>query len=182
MDGHPAALGPSGPRHAVAVPAKLCRVRRRKTLTLAVVATAVTTAPLAFAASTPDYKKLIVKAGKKSIAATLGTHCVPTGNGKGDCADATYPLKTTGKLSVRAGETITLLFGAPVGDVRWRAARISGGKEYLNHAGVAKLATKTKKRWRITLPKNLKKSSKVIGIDAQSPNAYASFEVGITVR
>lgn len=158
-------------------------MRRRITTTLALGAAAGIAAPLAFAASTPDYTKLIVKSGKKSVQATLGTHCVPTPDGAGSCGESTYPLKTTGTVTVSRGSEVTLLFAAPVGDVRWRAARInSAGQEVATATGVAKLVTKTKKRWRVTLPKNLKRSSKLLGFDVQSPNAYASFEVGLKVR
>jgi hypothetical protein len=161
-------------------------VRRRTTSFLAVAIAAALLAPLAFAASVPDYRILITKLGKQSVAATLGYRCVPTPQGP-DCPTTdqpAYPLKTTGTLKVKAGEQITLLFAAPVGDVTWWTARVNGfGKETATAKGVAKIVSKkVKKRWRITLPKNLRKSSKILGVYALSPNAQASFEVGLQVK
>jgi hypothetical protein len=161
---------------------------RRRTLSLfAVAAIVAIAAPFAFAASVPDYRKLILKIRTQSVQATLGFRCVPTPQGA-DCptdpdAQPKYPLKTTGKLQVKRGDEITLLFGAPVGDVTWWTARVSGGKEVATAQGVAKIISKkVKKRWRIELPKNLKRTSTILGVFAQSPNAQASFEVGLKVR
>jgi hypothetical protein len=130
-----------------------------------------------------DYKKLIVMSGKKSAAATLGTRCHPGVDGApGDCAEAKYPLKTTGTVPLRAGERLTLLLGAPATDVRWRAARVDGlGKEQLIEVGVAFPATKTQKRWRVHMPKKLSKRIKILGFDVVYKNAYSSFEVGARV-
>lgn len=142
-------------------------------------------APLAFATSVPDYRKLVTKVRKQAVEATLGYRCVPTPSGP-DCPDETpkYPLKVTGTLKVKQGDQVELLFGAPVGDVTWWAARVNGvGKEVATAKGVAKIVSKKqKKRWKIVLPKNLRKSSKVLGVFARSPNAQASFEVGLLVR
>ncbi len=151
------------------------------------VAAAIVT-PMAFAQSVNDYKKLVLKIRKQSVQATLGFRCVPTPQGS-ECPPAEsqpkYPLKTTGTLkNLKPGDEITLLFGAPVGDVKWWTARIDGrGDERPTASGLAKvISKKAKKRWRITLPKNLKKNSKILGVYAEAPNAQASFEVGITVR
>ncbi len=129
---------------------------------------------------THDYKKLIVKSGKKAAAATLGIRCHPD-----DCpseANHKYPLRTTGTVPLRAGETVTLLLGAPATDVRWRVARIDGlGKEQLIDVGVAFPATKTQKRWRARMPKKLSKRVKILGFDVMYKQAYSSFEVGAKV-
>jgi hypothetical protein len=159
---------------------------RRRTLSLfAVAAIVAIAAPLAFAASVPDYRKLIFKVRTQSVAGTLGFRCVPTPQGA-DCPtdQPKYPLKTTGRLQVKRGDEITLLFGAPVGDVSWWTARVNGvGKEAPTAQGEAIIISKkVKKRWRIVLPKNLKRSSTILGVYAQSPNAQASFEVAIKVR
>jgi hypothetical protein len=140
--------------------------------------------PLARAADKPpDFTRMIVKVGKKSVQATLGTHCVPTADGGGSCSEADYPLKTTGKVTIKARQHITLLFGAPAGDVSWRAARVtSKGVEVITAKGEARPVTKTKKRWRLTLPKSMRKSTKLLGFNVNYPNAFASFEVGASVR
>jgi hypothetical protein len=161
-------------------------VRRRTTSFLAVALAAAIVTPLAFAATVNDYKKLILKSGKQSVQATVGFRCVPTPQGP-DCpseGQPTYPLKTTGTLKLKRGDEITLLFGAPVGNVTWWAARINGlGKEAPTAHGAAKvISKKVKKRWRIILPKNLKTTTKILGIYAESPNAQASFEVGVQIR
>lgn len=152
------------------------------TTTLAVAASAAVAAPLAFAATTtPDYRKLIVQVGKQKVQATVGSYCIPDSSGTGRCVDATYPLKTTGKVTVKRGGSVTLLFGAPMGTVHWQTARISGGKERATADGPAKLATRTKKRWTFTLPKNVRTNSTVLRFLAVAPNAYATFEVGLKV-
>ncbi len=161
-------------------------MRRRSSIAFAASILVCTGGSLANAESVNNYGTLIAKAGKKSVQATLGLHCFPVPNGSdcnaGNPESVSYPLKTKGLIEVNRDGEITLLFGAPMGDVRWRTARIDGkGKEVATAQGVAKLVTKTKKRWRIRLPKTLKTSSTIVGIDAQAPNAYASFEFGIKV-
>jgi hypothetical protein len=135
------------------------------------------------AATTPDYSKMIVVSGKKSSQATLGTRCHPNPDGSaGTCVETTYPLKTSGKVTLRAGERLTLLLGAPATDVRWRGARIDGtGKEQLVTVGAATPITKTQKRWRIQLPKRMSARTKLLGFDVVYKNAYSSFEVGARV-
>jgi hypothetical protein len=93
-------------------------------------------------------------------------------------------LKTTGTLKLRRGAEVTLIFRGDAGNVTWRAARIDGrGQEKLTASGVAALVTKkSKRRWRITLPKNVSLTSDLLGFDVQYPNAYSSFEVGLKVR
>ena len=158
-------------------------MNRRTATIAAVLASALTAGSLAQADTAPDFTRLIVKVGKRSVQATLGTHCVPTADGKGQCDTAAYPLKTTGSVTLSRGGEVTLLFGAPAGYVSWRAARIDGtGKEVPVATGEAKVVTKTKKRWRITLPKNLRRSTKLLGFSVNYPNAFASFEVGATVK
>jgi hypothetical protein len=158
---------------------------RRRTLSLFAVAAIVSiAAPLALAAPVNDYRKLIFKIRKQSVEGTLGFRCVPTPSGP-DCptTQPAYPLKTTGRLQVKRGDEITLLFAAPVGDVTWWTARVSGGKEVPTAQGEATIISKKiKKRWRIELPDKLKRTSTILGVYAQSPNAQASFEVGLKVR
>ena len=137
----------------------------------------------AVAQAPPDYSVMVVKHGKQSVQATLGTACQPTADGGQQCTEATYPLKTTGSLKLTRGGEVTLLLKAPAGYVRWRAARIDGrGQEQLVAYGEAKVVTKTKKRWRVKLPTNLKRSTKLLGFDVVFPSAYSSFEVGASVR
>jgi hypothetical protein len=159
----------------------------RSTLLRAVVATVACAGMLAgapaVAQAPPDYTVMVVKHGKQAVQATLGTSCQPTATGGSQCNEATYPLQGTGAVRVSRGGTVTLLFRAPAGYVRWRAARIDGaGQEQLTAYGEAKVVTKTKKRWKIVLPKNLRASTKLLGFDVVYPNAYSSFEVGATVR
>jgi len=162
-------------------------MNRRRTVTVcatAVLGCVLAAGPLARAADKPpDFTRMIVKVGKKSVQATLGTNCVPSADGQGSCTEASYPLKTTGKVTVKRGQQVTLLFGAPAGYVSWRAARLSAkGEEVITAKGEAKAVTKTKKRWRLTLPKNLSRSTKLLGFSVVYPNAYASFEVGAAVK
>jgi hypothetical protein len=143
--------------------------------------------PLASAQSTgPDFTTLIVKYGKKSVQATLGSHCVPTPDGKGSCVQADYPLQTTGTVTVSRRGKVTLLLTAPATYIRWRAARPVPGDtknpERIYATGEAFAVTKTKKRWRLTLPGDLRRSATLMGFDVLYSQAYSSFEVGINVR
>lgn len=153
------------------------------TLALAVLACAALAVPVATAARKfPDYTKLIVKDGKKSVQAKLGDHCIPTPS-KIDCqGGSNYPLTTSPDITLRPNGTVELLFGAKAGYVAWRAARVDGhGDEVIAASGEAKVVTRTKKRWRIVLPKNLSRSIKVLGLSVQYANGFSSFEVGARV-
>ncbi|MCW3010883.1 MAG: hypothetical protein JWO90_1287 [Solirubrobacterales bacterium] len=135
--------------------------------------------------ATPDYRFMVLKASKQSVQATLGAYCHPNSTAAENCSVVPrYPLKTTGTLRLRRGTTVTMLFRADAGNVTWRAARIDGrGREQLTATGVAKLVTtKSKRRWKLTLPKRLSRSTDLLGFDVQYPNAYSSFEVGLRVR
>ena len=142
-------------------------------------------AAVAQPAAAPDYRSMFVKAGKQSVQATLGAYCHPADGSAGNCSKGpSYPLKTTGKVTLKRGAGVTLLFRANAGNVTWRAARIDGrGQEKITASGVAELVTrKSKRRWKIMLPKNVSVSSALLGFDVQYPNAYSSFEVGLKVR
>jgi hypothetical protein len=127
------------------------------------------------------YSTAIFKSGSQSVQATLGTHSFPNADGSFDNAQATYPLKTTATLKIRSGKTIAVLLGHVGSDVRWRLSRVSNGQEVLVHGGVARPTTKTYKRWKITLPKKLRKSEIVLGVDVSYPNGFSSFETGARV-
>lgn len=132
----------------------------------------------------PNFKRLIVQAEKKRAPATLGSHCVPFADGTGgECKqDFVYPLKTSNTLTIRPGGQVTLLLGAPAEFVRWRVARVDGrGEEVITALGEAKSVTRTGKRWRITLPRSIRRTSKILGIDLQYANGYASFEIGARI-
>jgi hypothetical protein len=138
-------------------------------------------APAPAATPTPDLSQMFVVSGGKTVGATLGAYCHPTG-----CPDPrtfSYPLKGTGSITARAGSTITLLFKAPVRDLDFRAARIDGrGQEVLTTTGGGKHVTKTRRRWRITLPRTLSRTTDLLGFDVVYSNtAYSSFEVGLKV-
>ncbi len=173
-------------RTAQAPPTVSARRRRTITaLTLAGLVAAGGATTLAGAQqATPNFKRLIVDAEKKRAPATLGSHCVPFADGTGgECKqDYTYPLKVSNTLTIRPGGKVTLLLGAPAEFVRWRVARIDGkGEEVITALGEAKAVTKSRKRWRITLPRRISRSSKIMGYDLQYENGYASFEIGARI-
>jgi hypothetical protein len=86
-------------------------------------------------------------------------------------------------VTISRGGEVTLLSSAPAGYVAWRAARLdSKGEEVILAKGEAKSVTKTKKRWRIKVPKTLRKSTKLLGFSVTYPNAFAAFEVGAIVK
>lgn len=149
----------------------------------ATVAVALAAAPATSQQSVPDYKTLILKVGKQSVAGTLGPYSIPTADGKGESASPSFPLKGTGTLRVKRRDVVTLLFKAKPGNVAWRTARIdSRGREAITATGQALPTTKTKRRWKLTLPKGLKRSSDVLGFYIEYPNGFTTFEVGVKVR
>jgi hypothetical protein len=131
----------------------------------------------------PDYTVMIVKVGKQAVEATLGTYCHPQADGTGKCGQADYPLKGTGKVTLYQNGTVKLLLRAQASRVAWRAARIDGtGKERIVAVGEAKPLLKTHRQWQMKLPKNLSRTTDLLGWDVNYPYAYSSFEVGAKVR
>lgn len=135
---------------------------------------------------TRDYTKMVVKSGKKSTQAKLGAFCHPDGNGSGRCTaegEVTYPLKGVATIVGRRGQDITLLIAAPVSHLAWRTSRLDGrGNEVITHIGRGRAVTKTFKRWRIKLPKDMRTSSRFMAFDVTYPQAYSSFQVGLKVQ
>lgn len=170
--------------------------RDRRRVGLVLVLTVFATGPVAGAmaqatapADKPPVKSLtvmIVKTtkSKQSIQATLGSYCLPSDDGTYACKEIPAPLPDVPIVTVRKGETISLLFKSPVGYVTWRTARVNSKshKEVLVSQGEGDPVTKTRKRWKITLPKNMRKSATIVGVFAQYVNAYSSFEFGIKVK
>lgn len=135
----------------------------------------------------PDYTVMIVKTtkSKESIGAKLGSYCLPNADGSGgSCHTATFPLPDPARVKVTKGEKLSLLFKVPVGYVTWRTARVNSKtkQEVAVSTGEAERVTRTKKRWRITLPKDLRKTATIVGVSVQYANAYSSFEFGIDVK
>jgi len=134
-----------------------------------------------------EYTVAIAKTekSKQSVQAKQGSYCLPAADGMGGvCKDAVFPLKDAPVVRVSKGEKITLLFKVPVGYVTWRTARVhpKTGQEVIVRTGEGEQVTKTKKRWRVTLPKDTRRSVTILGLFVQYANAYSSFEVGLKVR
>ena len=148
---------------------------------------ALTSLALAQTTATPsaqDYRTMIVQSYKQKAPATVGYNCVPKPDGDGgECTeDVKYPLKFANTVTIRPNGEVTVLTKVPATFVRWRAARIDGkGEEVITALGEAKRVTKTAKRWRLTLPKKLNRSTDLLGFDVQHENAYASFEIGTKI-
>jgi hypothetical protein len=167
---------------------------RRAALTLTLAAVAAGPASGALAESTDPsqtpsqpFTVMIVKTTKsrQSVQAKQGSYCLPNQSFTGGiCHTASFPLPDIPVVKVSAGEVVTLLFKVPVGYVTWRTARINSAtkQEVITANGEGDQVTKTKKRWRITLPKKLRKSSTIVGVSVTYANAYNSFEFGIAVR
>jgi len=133
-----------------------------------------------------EYSVAIAKtASKQSVQAKQGSYCLPAADGKGGtCRTVRSPQPDLPTITVRKGEQITLLFKVPVGYVTWKTARVNSknGIAVPVTGGEGEQVTRTKKRWRVTLPKNLRKSHTVLGLFVQYANAYNSFEVGLKLR
>lgn len=168
--------------------------RRRAALLLALTAVAAGPAAGALAQDTApadkppvkDLTVMIVKTTKykQSIQASLGSYCLPSDDGTYRCKEIPAPLPNVPRVKVIKGETISLLFKSPVGYVTWRTARVNSKtkQEVLINQGEGDQVTRTKKRWKITLPKNLRNTATIVGVFAQYVNAYSSFEFGIDVK
>lgn len=131
----------------------------------------------------PDYRTMIVQSYKQKAPATLGYNCVPKPDGSGgECTEADYPLKFTNTVTIRPGGEVTLLLRATADYVRWRTARIDGtGEEVVTAQGEARAVTKTRRRWRIKLPRRISRTTDLMGFDVQSTLHYSSFEIGAKV-
>jgi hypothetical protein len=135
----------------------------------------------------PDYTVMIAKTtkSKQSVQGRLGNYCLPNADGSGgSCHVASYPLANLPRVSVTKGEKVTLLFKVPVGYVSWYVARVNSRTNVEAEVGngQGEQVTRTKKRWRLTLPKGLRKSAVILGVFVQNANAYSSYEVGIDVK
>jgi hypothetical protein len=134
----------------------------------------------------PPFTVMIAKTTKsrQSVQAKQGSYCLPNATFTGGiCHTASFPLPDVPVVKVSRGEQITLLFKAPVGYVTWRTARLDSRRtEVITGQGEGERVTRTKKRWRLTLPKNLRRSSTIVGVNVTYLNAYNSFEFGIAVR
>lgn len=133
------------------------------------------------------YTVMIAKTtkSKQSVQTKMGNYCLPHADGSGgSCHVAKYPLPNLPQVTVSKGEQVTLLFKVPVGFVNYYVARVNSKTKAEVQVGTGEgvLVTKTKKRWRITLPKGLRKSATIVGVFAQYLNAYSSFEFAIKVR
>lgn len=132
----------------------------------------------------PDYRTMIVQSYKQKAPATLGYNCVPKPDGTGgQCSELPdYPLKFTNTVTIRPGGELTLLLRAPADYVRWRTARVDGkGEEVITAQGEARAVTKTRRRWRITLPRRISRTTDLMGYDVQSTLHYSSFEIGAKI-
>lgn len=135
----------------------------------------------------PDYTVMIAKTtkSKQAVQGRLGNYCLPLADGSGGaCHVASYPLPAPPVVTVTKGEQVTLLFKVPVGYVSWYVARVNSRTKVEAEVGngQGEQVTKTKKRWRLTLPKGLRPSATVLGVFAQYANAYSSFEIGLKVK
>jgi hypothetical protein len=168
-------------------------VRSRRTALTLLAAIAAVPAAAAIAQTTapakppvPELTVMIAKTtkSKQSVQGKLGNYCLPSADGTATCHTASFPLPDLPKVTVSRGEQITLLFKAPVGYVSFYTARVNSKtkKEVEVGNGEGDQVTKTKKRWRLTLPKNLTKSATIVGVFVQYVNSYSSYEFGIKVR
>lgn len=128
--------------------------------------------------ATPDYNSLFVKYGKKTVQAKLNAYCHPQPGSTGICA-GDYSRDGMGSITVRRDGEVTLLIRHPATSVEWTATRIDGrGDEQItSQKGNARAVTKTLKRWKLKIPKNLSRSTDVLRFNVRYPNAFSTFGV-----
>lgn len=152
-------------------------VRRRRLVTPVALGTLLF-APVAVAQqSPPDYTALFASYGKKTVQAKLGGYCHPTADGSGVCGGE-YTRDGMGTITVRRDADLTLLVRHPATSVEWQAMRIDGrGDEQIVAHGSAKAVTRTLKRWKLRVPRNLTRSTDVLRFNVRYPYAFSSFGV-----
>jgi hypothetical protein len=137
--------------------------------------------PLAAATAPPDPTKLVVTGLGKPVQGTLGYHCLPDGNGSGQCTNP-GPVKPTGIVKLRPNARATMLLGAPATYARWAIGRPGpDGKPRLLASGQAYATTKSGKRWRFQLPAKIGRAT-FAAFEAYYVDAYASWETGARVQ
>ena len=125
----------------------------------------------------PDYTALFAKYGKKTVQAKLGAYCHPNAQGTGVCG-GDYSRDGMAKLTIRRDADLTLLIKHPATSVEWSAKRIDGrGAEVDVGHGNARAATKTLKRWKLRVPRNLSRSTDVLRFNVRYPYAFSTFAI-----
>ena len=141
-------------------------------LAIASVASALALAAAALAAERHPQHDLVASSHARSVQATLGSHCTPTGDGM-LCADRAYPLPAERRLPVHAGGRIVLEFGS-------RPQELDPQLRDRRSRSVYELKARgTGKRRTIRLPRLLPKGSDRLGVFARYERGDADFEVDL---
>ena len=158
------------------------RPMSRRLLAVPLAAGALLLAPSAIAqTTTPDYTKLFAKYGKKTVQAKLGGYCHPNAEGTGVCG-GDYSRENMARLTIRRGGEMTVLVKHPATRIEWQAFRIDGrGHEQRTDHGPAKAVTRSLKRWKLRIPRDLPRTTDVLRFIVRYPNAFSSFGVGTKV-
>ena len=128
------------------------------------------------AAAATDPPVLRAKTGKTVVRATLGTYCwMDEVNGR--CADAAYPVPTTGALPWRARAPIVFGTSFPVDTLTPCLTRVSDGRE--TPLGVCLAVERGGDgKWRGRLPKNLRGANRLM-IDVTAGNNDARYSAAL---
>lgn len=130
-----------------------------RTAMLATVAIALVAAT-APAAGTDPRLRLDVALGDQAIRATSGSYCLqtplPGGVSSGVCADSAYPLKTRGRLTLKAGGTLRLTFGGRPTSVRLRMLRGTDLQSTVVLKRILVPYRGDRRRYRLRLPQRLR--------------------------
>jgi hypothetical protein len=115
---------------------------------------------------------VVASSHSRSVQATLGSHCTPTGDGM-VCADHSYPLRTKVRLPVHGGGRIVL-------QLRARPTEIDAQLRDRRSRSVYELRTRgSGMRRTIRLPRELPPGSDRLGVFVGYERGSADFEVDL---
>lgn len=113
-------------------------------------------AAVATAATQPGELRMTASSAGHSVRATAGSACYTRPSADGTplhkCKDLPYPLKTRGRLTVRPGSRVTLIFGATPTRVKARLLAGERDRDQVLDVAPVKLSPR---RYRLAMPQRL---------------------------
>ena len=120
----------------------------------------------------PRQHDLTATSHHKTVQATLGSHCTPSG-GAMACADSVYPLETEKRLPVHARGRIRLKFGAEPEEIHPEL------RDHRSRATVELTPRGEGREWTVRLPQPLPRRMDRLGVFVSYRRGSADFEIDL---